>query len=142
MSVECYKSKVDLWILLLTDVIIIVPSVFVLVKYPLSLVHWGVVLVGAALPLLVVHYLMNNISYEINDEFLVVRAKPLLIEHVRLSRITKVEKTSCILSAPAASLDRIKITYGRSAVVISPKDKEAFVEDLRRACPQPIEVHL
>ncbi len=45
----------------------------------------------------------------------------------------KVSKSSNIISSPAASFDRIEIRYGKfNELIISPKHKTKFVEDLQK----------
>ncbi len=54
---------------------------------------------------------------------------------ININDITRIEPTHNPLSSPALSLDRLKIYYmkdGRVAtVMISPKDKEGFLNILR-----------
>lgn len=49
-----------------------------------------------------------------------------------IGEIVEVKSTNTILSSPAASMDRLAISFKgrRSPLVISPKNKHAFVEDL------------
>ena len=55
---------------------------------------------------------------------------------INIDDITQIEPTHNPLSSPALSLDRLKISYmknGRIAkVMISPKDKEGFLNTLRK----------
>jgi hypothetical protein len=41
-----------------------------------------------------------------------------------------------ILSAPALSLDRLEVSGAFGSVVVSPDDKVAFVQALKRIAPQ------
>ena len=41
-----------------------------------------------------------------------------------------------ILSAPALSLDRIQIDYGARRILISPRERQRFVDELRQRCPK------
>tara|TARA_B110000003_G_scaffold198739_1_gene197395 strand:- start:1397 stop:1579 length:183 start_codon:yes stop_codon:yes gene_type:complete len=51
----------------------------------------------------------------------------------------KVYKSSNIISSPAAKFDRIKITYGKfDELIISPRHKIKFVEDLQKINPNLI----
>src|SRR5205807_8834563 len=70
---------------------------------------------------------------------LIVRFGPLSTS-LPLDRIVEVFPTHNPLSAPAPSLDRLRINYQRKNgrmwfALISPKDKEAFVRDLASAAP-------
>ena len=60
-----------------------------------------------------------------------IRFKPIDIQAIK-----KIEKTSSIISAPAASLDRIEVSYGRfDSLIISPKDKAGFAQALLEINP-------
>lgn len=51
----------------------------------------------------------------------------------------KVSKSSSIISSPAASFDRIEITYGKfDELIISPRHKTKFVKDLKKINPNLI----
>ena len=57
-------------------------------------------------------------------------------ERIEISKIKKIEKTNSILSSPALSLDRIAIKFNKfDEVYISPKEKQAFVDDLLKVNP-------
>lgn len=47
---------------------------------------------------------------------------------IRISDIVEIKPTRSVLSSPALSLDRLKVTYGkRRYVLVSPADKDGFV---------------
>jgi hypothetical protein len=51
--------------------------------------------------------------------------------------VQKVSKSLNIISSPAASFDRIEIRYGKfNELIISPKHKTKFVEDLQKINPE------
>ena len=55
---------------------------------------------------------------------------------VNIGEMKKVSKSSNIISSPAASFDRIEIRYGKfDELIISPKYKTKFVEDLQKINP-------
>lgn len=75
--------------------------------------------------------LFFKIAYRIRGEYLLIQVAWFRYSPIRISEITDIEKTSSILSAPAASLDRIEIKYGRfQSQVVSPQNKQAFIKDL------------
>ena len=72
------------------------------------------------------------VHYTVTDTELIVRFG-LIRQPVRLEDIFRVEPSSSLLSAPALSLDRLKIHYGRSiqrSIVISPADRDGFYRAL------------
>jgi hypothetical protein len=90
---------------------------------------------GALLAVLLTTYPLN---YEITETELVARSG-LLRWRVPLADIQEVRPTRSAASAPAWSLDRLRIGYlkgGRSrALLVSPSDKRAFMRDLAAAAP-------
>jgi hypothetical protein len=78
--------------------------------------------------------------YEVTPSDLMVRFGPFRTA-VPLDAIVEVFPTDNPLSAPAPSLDRLRINYRRANgrmgfALISPKDKEGFVRDLAAAAPR------
>jgi len=84
------------------------------------------VLAGVGLPL----WILANTNYTLTDMTLHVRCGPFSYK-VPIAEISSVTPTRSILSAPALSLDRLRIEYSRGkVVVISPEDRERFLKDL------------
>ncbi|RFU60573.1 PH domain-containing protein [Peribacillus glennii] len=124
-------------------------------KGPLmSLIIWGIILVGPGsaiyqsisgngesnafdlfVPLLAaafVAWLWFTTFYEIHGETLVVRSGPVK-KVIHIKTIRNIRKTRNPLSSPALSMDRIEISYNiGDLVLISPKDKEAFIAELKK----------
>lgn len=81
-------------------------------------------------------YLLMNTEYAIDTDTLYVKSGFIYRKHLAISRITSIRKTSNIISAPAASLDRIQINYDKFGVLIlSPRDKENFIGQLQKVNP-------
>lgn len=64
--------------------------------------------------------------------------RPLHVARVPLREIRLVRSTRNPLSSPALSLDRLRIEYGRRAIMISPDDKARFLEELQKRMPRPL----
>ena len=81
-------------------------------------------------------YLMVSIKYEINESQLIIhQAMGKII--IDINTIKSIEPTHTILSAPASSLDRLRISYNKyDDVVISPRRKEEFIQHLLSINPQ------
>jgi hypothetical protein len=78
--------------------------------------------------------LVVPIRYGLGDNQLVVRFG-LCHHRVSLADILEVRPTHNPLSAPALSLDRLRVQYGQGffkAVLISPADRNGFLDDLAR----------
>lgn len=81
-------------------------------------------------------YLMVSIKYEINESQLIIRqAMGKMV--IDINTVKSIEPTHTILSAPASSLDRLRISYNKyDDVVISPRKKEEFIQHLLSINPQ------
>jgi hypothetical protein len=111
----------------------------------LGLLIWGLVLLGVVPALfkpgkgqfiimiaviLFVGWIWFWTGYEISDDELKIRCGPFR-QRIPLQEIKEIRKTRSPLSAPACSLDRMEIRYGKSKrVMISPADKENFIKTI------------
>lgn len=67
---------------------------------------------------------------------LIVKSTWIVNERIGISKITKFEKSNSVLSSPALSLDRLSVRYDKyEEVLISPKEKKAFIDELLKANP-------
>ena len=80
-------------------------------------------------------YLMVSIKYEINESQLIIhQAMGKMV--IDINTIKSIEPTHTIISAPASSLDRLRISYNKyDDVVISPRRKEEFIRQLQTINP-------
>jgi hypothetical protein len=72
--------------------------------------------------------------YRIDGATLIVRSGPFRWD-VPIRQIESITPTHNPQSAPAPSLDRLRIDYGGRTIMVSPKEKEAFVRALQRVNP-------
>lgn len=120
-----YKSKVDWWLVVLILGIFGYPIVdgILMQEYMLSVVF--------ALVLVVFYFLSKTVKYVINENNLIIWKTKIDIKSIR-----KIYKTRNPLSSPALSLDRIAIVFNKyDEVLISPKEKKLFVDDLLKVNP-------
>ena len=80
-------------------------------------------------------YLMVSIKYEINESQLIIhQAMGKMV--IDINTIKSIEPTHTILSAPASSLNRLRINYNKyDDIVISPRRKEEFIRQLQSINP-------
>lgn len=132
---QWYRSKVDWW---LAPLLCLPPVVSVAVC--VGLVRGGKTSelpIGVATVLVVfgVYFgLVLPMRYGLDDTHLVVRFG-VCRQRVPLADITEVHPTCNPLSSPALSLDRLRVQYGHGffkAVMISPADRDGFLDDLAR----------
>ena len=69
-------------------------------------------------------------TYTLTDTHLVVRAG-IVRQRIAYRDITGVEPSRSLLAGPALSLRRVKVSYAGRFVLISPRDRGRFVEELR-----------
>ncbi len=102
---------------------------------------WLGLIVNVLLLIFIAH-LFATTYYVIDGSFLNIKSSFLINKKIDINRIKKISETNNPLSAPAASLDRLEITYDEyGSILISPKDKSGFLDHITRLNPQ-IEVKL
>lgn len=83
-----------------------------------------------------IFHLFLNTYYVIEDRTLTIRCGLFFRKMIEIDSIKKVTPTNLMMSAPAVSLDRLEILYNKfDSVLISPKDKEGFVQHLKSINP-------
>ncbi|MDX1562212.1 MAG: PH domain-containing protein [Gammaproteobacteria bacterium] len=81
--------------------------------------------VGVLFPL----WLMLSLRYFMSDDTLRIRCGPFKWR-IPIAAITSVEPVRSVLSAPALSLDRLRIDYSGRSVMISPEPRGEFLRQL------------
>ncbi len=124
-----YPTKVDLWLLLLVAAGMLVGTLAV-VAAGIETGEW--VVAGVFVLIWVfVGALAWPVEYVLSDEELVVRSG-VIRWRVPLAEFVSIAATRDPTSAPAWSLDRLKITYGKKTIMISPGRREEFLDDLEQ----------
>ena len=127
-----YKSKIDWWMHLIFIsffAITLVSVVLMVVKYNLVLLLNVALLVLLDVVLLLPLYLSTK-YYLLPDGLLIICG--LFKTKINYEDIKKIEKSRCILASAALSIDRIKITYKMDEVLISPVNRDEFIENLNK----------
>jgi hypothetical protein len=123
---KVYKSDIS-WALVIFVAIIIIG-----VGIPLiSNNFWFGLVFTLAFPAFLLQMFCTT-YYIINDNLLTIKSSFLYNEKIEIDKIVKIEDTWSILSSPAFSFkNRIEIKYNKwDLIIVSPKDKEAFVNHL------------
>ena len=76
-------------------------------------------------------WILYGTSYTFAGELLDIRSGPFRFK-VPVADVVSVEPTRNPLSSPACSLDRLLIRYGTRRIMVSPKDRSAFLDALAR----------
>jgi membrane protein YdbS with pleckstrin-like domain len=103
---------------------------------------WVGILINALVAVLII-WLYKSTYYIVSDHEIIIRSGPFFHSHIPFESIRSVRSTSNPLSAPAFSLKRIQIDYGKNQfVIISPHTREEFMKALEAAAGCSIEKHL
>ncbi|WP_226537253.1 PH domain-containing protein [Fictibacillus halophilus] len=84
--------------------------------------------------ILFICWLWFSTYYVLDDKELVIRCGP-INKRIPYREITSAHKTWNPLSSPALSLKRIHIKYQFGIALISPKDRDKFLRQLKERCP-------
>lgn len=124
-----YPSRVDWWLAMLligAPVLVVACGLHILTQS----IGAGAILIVSGLAIgALIAALAYPCTYTLTDEHLTIRAG-LLHETLPLHRIRAVAPSSNPLSAPALSLQRIKLTLDDGYRLISPRERESFMADL------------
>jgi len=123
---QVHRSKIDKWVYAVVALILLLPFVMGVVAGPLL---WpGVLICGLVAALFV--WLFLATKYVITDDTLIIHGG-LVKVNIPIAEITSVSDSRSVVSSPAFSLDRLEIQYGAGKMIlVSPKDKLAFLADL------------
>ena len=124
--IKRYKSKIGLE-LVIPLTLIFGTTLFLQLIVEQNLLAIAIVVL---IIILIVHMFVTT-HYSINGDILEIKCGFTFKETVDIKTIKSISETNTILSAPATSIDRIEIQYGKfDSVVISPKQKLEFINDI------------
>ncbi len=129
IKMTVYYSKVDWWIAAILSgsiLFCLALGLYLLGNDPLG----GVICLGIGVFMTLVIVLLGiPCKYTLYDDHLVVQAG-IAKYTILYADIADVTKSRNPLSAPAFSLKRVKIQLKKKYVLISPKNRDAFIADL------------
>lgn len=129
---KTYASKIDYWL----GMTLLFPIYFAILALINRDFNGLYVTLGTVF---FVVFLIKSTNYTIKADLLIVKSMVIVNEKIKIANIKKITKTNTILSSPALSLKRIRITYNQfDEVVISPKNLDHFLSDLRSINPNII----
>ncbi len=132
MSKKRFQSKVDRWLaaVLILAMLMMLASLLAMTTEVLREPALVVAIIVVVAGIVLIAWVGLATYYEIDSKELKVVSGPIRW-HVPLRDITAVEETRSPLSAPALSLDRLRVCYGDNrTIVISPRDKKKFIQRL------------
>lgn len=120
-----FRSKVGLE--LLAPLVIIMTTVVVLLLMS-GAYAWTILVIPVLAAVFITHMFLTT-YYTITGDELRIRCGFLMNIQISIATITRIKETSDPTSAPATSLDRLRIEYGnQKSILISPKEKQAFID--------------
>jgi len=132
---KTYPAKVSYGFLVIIFLLFYGPLVPALMKYGFDL-SIGVAIGLLTLIFAFVLHLFLKTEYIIDGKYLKIKHGIFSFKPIDIETIKEVSNTKTLISSPAPSFDRIAIKYGKfSEIIISPRDKKAFVNDLLKINP-------
>lgn len=136
---KVFPSKRDLWIFALVWAGMGVAAFGAVMQFRSGapLLQRALVLVISIVVVGFVLSLLYSISYTLGDRELLIRCGPFK-NRIPLSEIDRVTPSRNPLSSPAASLDRLMIRWHgeKKRILISPDEKQEFMQELNSRCEQ------
>jgi hypothetical protein len=126
-----YRSKIDAWFIavIVTSVIAhlwVIATLVLSADWMTLTIFIPIAVIGLGLPL----WILFRTHYTLSPNSLNVRCGPFSYV-IPIKSIKDLRPTRSVLSAPALSLDRLEITYGKyESVTISPLHRERFLAEL------------
>jgi membrane protein YdbS with pleckstrin-like domain len=128
-----YESAIDTWIAVM---LFFAPAIAVPMGVYLIWIgrpaDGSVMFVVAALSLLATAAFTVPCRYTLLKDTLSIRCG-LICYQVPYDEIMRVEKTASLRSGPALSMRRVLVETEKKKHILSPKDRDAFIDDLSRA---------
>lgn len=127
---KVYHSKIGLELIIPIAIILIIGFKNIIKEPKLAAIIFLAILIVFMI------YIFTSIKYTIENQNLNIKAGFLINEDINILSIQKISKSNNILSAPAASLDRLEIIYGnKNSILISPKNKADFIDEIKKINP-------
>lgn len=131
-----FKSKIDFFFYVLTIAITVGTVIFFFGYFNGNTILLYAGILFAAFDLLFLIPTVFNTYYLIKDDFLIVKSFAFVKTKVPIKDIISVEETNDPSSAPAISMNRLKIDYKQDeyqiVLIISPKEKQKFMSELKK----------
>lgn len=138
MAAVVYRSKVDAWLVILLLFVWVFSLVTVMACKP-SVVLWILTAV-IVLMLVAMTDIVTRITYVITGNTLTVKCSFFMKKDFDIRHIKSIKPSHSFLSSPAASLDRLAIRFdnSRDVLLISPKNKQGFIDHICRVNPNVV----
>jgi membrane protein YdbS with pleckstrin-like domain len=129
MNVRTYPSRIDTWLAAVTIAPIVLLLGFTIITYSQAPAAALVNLAVVGMLLLIGALVGYPCEYTLADTELIIRSG-VIRQRIAYRDITAIEKSGSLWAGPALSLRRVKISYAGRFQLISPREREEFIEDL------------
>jgi hypothetical protein len=129
--VQHFRSKIDGWFVVAAVVVTVLGGAGVTQAVVTRNLQMALV---CALPVAMFAWIVLTTRYTLTDEALDIRCA-FLRTSIPLASIRRLRPTRSPLSSTALSLDRIEVHHDTGMVMISPRERERFVQAIRARCP-------
>jgi hypothetical protein len=131
MSDETYPSRIDAWL-----VVLLVATIGIVLAQAASTYYQSpseslISLAVLAATLVLCALIGYPCDYTLTETQLIVRSG-LVRRRIAYRNITAVEPSSSPWAAPALSLRRVKVSFSGRFQLVSPRERERFIDDLQR----------
>lgn len=82
-----------------------------------------------------IYWVYTSTAYIVSDQGVLVQSGPVR-RWVDAKLVERVRPVQSVLAAPALSENRLEVSGGFGAIVVSPKDQAGFILALKRVAPQ------
>jgi hypothetical protein len=127
---ERYKSKIDLWLIIILTLVFGGIVIFSIIKK-----EW-IGFIIAIIPTIFIWNMFRSTYYIITEEELIIRCGIFYKLVIKITDIRKISESNDLISSPALSIDRLEILYNRfDTILISPKKKYEFLQSIETLKP-------
>lgn len=135
---KTHKAKISYSLLVIIFLSFFVPPIFGFINNGINKAFYVLMAILIPIYAFVLHLFLKT-EYRIENNQLQIICGFLYNKKINISDIKSIKKTNNLMSSPAPSFDRIAIAFGKfDEVLISPKDKLAFANDLTQINPDII----
>lgn len=133
---KTYNSKISYTLLIIVFMVFFAPTVYNLWRGDTSSISLYLMVGKIGVFIFILHTFFFT-TYTIKEGSLKIKCGILMNREIKIESIKTINQTNTILSAPAASFDRLSIRYNQlDEIVISPRDQEKFCQDLKLINPK------
>ena len=126
-----YNSKIDTWLVVLVGLTFgaaLIRGVLAIRIDP----SYGIMVLGTlGLALLIAFAFAYPCRYTLTEDHLLIQSGAIRMR-INYADITDISKSSSILSAPALSLQRVRIDFAERHQLVSPMQRDRFMDELRQ----------